>query len=66
LSSPEKLLKKFYQNFAAQTRYGAIKSEPLIKLCKHLRISQVCTAAKAADLTDTAAYLANLSAKAVR
>ena len=66
LSIPKKLLKKFYQNLAAQTRYGAIKSAPLIEECKQHPLSLVSTAAKAAGLNETAFYLANLSANVVR
>jgi len=48
LVNPQKTFKKVLSKLAAQTRYGAIKGAPLIKMCKHLRISQVSTAAKAA------------------
>jgi len=39
LSSPKNFLTKNLVKLAAQTRYGAIKSAPLIKDCKHNRIS---------------------------
>jgi len=37
LTNPEKLLKKFYQNYAAQTRYGAIKNAPLMRRDSRIR-----------------------------
>jgi len=66
LSSPKNFLTKNLVKLAAQTRYGAIKSAPLIEDCKQYPLNEVSTAAKAACSTETAFYLASLSANAVR
>jgi len=66
LSSPKNFFTKNLVKLAAQTRYGVIKSAPLYEKCKQYHLSLMPTAAKAADSTDTAFYLANLSANAAR
>jgi len=66
LINPRKTFRKVLSKQAAQTRYGAIKSAPLIKDCKQYPLSLVPTAAKAACSTEMVAHLAILSANAVR
>jgi len=52
LDEPRKTFKKVLSKQAAQTRYGAIKSAPLIEDCKQCSLSQVSTAAKAAIFSE--------------
>jgi len=61
LSSPKNFFTKNLVKLAAQTRYSAIKSAPLIKNCNQYPLSLVITAAKAAGSKETVSVLASLS-----